>query len=186
MQTVQTNTVDIPACIAGDGRSWHELVTRHSAVVYSAVRNVIQSRSRRCDQEDIKDVTQNVFVRLVKRDFHLLRNYDPKRCSLPTYLTIVARSTALDFLRYGFMNTVPLDDFSDDVRVEPEEPETGADIPSGVLTERQVTVMRLLFDKDMDVASVATALGITAQTVRSIKHQALKRLRDHYGEAAAV
>ena len=185
MQTVQTQTFDISGCISGDGKSWRELVTRYSAVVYSAVRNVIQSRSRRYDQEDIKDVTQNVFVRLVKRDCHLLRNYDPQRCSLPTYLTIVARSTAIDFLRYGFMNTVPLDDFSD-LRLEAPQPQAPADFPSGVLTERQVTVMRLLFDKDLDVATVATALGITAQTVRSIKHQALKRLRDHYGEATAV
>lgn len=177
--------IDVDSCVTGDGHFWGEFVSRYSAVVYSAVRKVIQSKVRMANHEDIRDVAQNVFVRLVKKDFNLLRRYDPSRCSLPTYLTIIARSTALDYLRYGYFNSVPLDDFDRDARVEAHEPDEFVELPPGVLTERQTTILRLLFYKDYDVPMAAEALGVKAQTVRSIKHQALTRLRTHYAEARA-
>lgn len=185
MATALSINVNLDRCISGDGKSWDDFVTRYMSVVYSAVKKVIQSKMHKVNHEDIRDVTQNVFIRLVKRDFSLLRRYDSSRCSLATYLTIISRSTALDYVRYGFFNSVPLDDFDRDLRIEAEEPEEEPEFPEGVLTERQLTVLRLLFCKDYDVAMAADALGIKAQTVRSIKHQALTRLRDHYSEARA-
>ncbi|BBD07660.1 RNA polymerase sigma factor [Desulfovibrio ferrophilus] len=182
MSTTMDSTVDLHSCINGDKKSWNGFVDRYMPVVYAGVKKVIQSKIRRVNPEDIRDVTQNVFIRLVKRDFHLLRRYDSSRCSMVTYLTIIARSTALDFVRYGFFNSIPLDDFDRDLRVEAEEPFPGPEFPKGVLTERQLTVMRLLFCKDYDVSMAADALGIKAQTIRSIKHQALTRLRDHYND----
>lgn len=182
MRTSMVATVDIPSCIDGDKKSWNGFVDRYMPVVYAGVKKVIQSKIHKANPEDIRDVTQNVFIRLVKKDFHLLRRYDPSRCSMVTYLTIIARSTALDFVRYGFFNSIPLDDFDRDLRVEDEDPCRWPEFPEGVLTERQMTVMRLLFCKDYDVSMAADALGIKAQTIRSIKHQALTRLRDHYGD----
>lgn len=182
MSTVTAASVDINRCISGDRQSWNGFVDRYMPVVYAAVKKVIQAKIYKANPEDIRDVTQNVFIRLVKRDFHLLRRYDPSRCSMVTYLTIIARSTALDFVRYGFFNSIPLDDFDRDLRIEAEEPFDTPEFPKGVLTERQLAVMRLLFCKDYDVSMAADALGIKAQTVRSIKHQALTRLRDHYND----
>jgi len=182
MSTTAVPTAEISSCISGDRKAWNEFVDRYMPVVYAAVKKVIQAKIYRANPEDIRDVTQNVFIRLVKRDFHLLRRYDASRCSMVTYLTIIARSTALDFVRYGFFNSIPLDDFDGDQRVEAEEPTDIPEFPKGVLTDRQLAVMRLLFCKDYDVAMAADALGIKAQTVRSIKHQALTRLRDHYND----
>jgi len=185
MRGSQATFVELKSCISGNQQSWSEFSNRYAGVVFSAVHKVIQGKMYKVNQDDIQDVAQNVFVRLVKKDFNLLRKYDSSRCSLSTYLTIIARSTALDFVRYGFFNTIPLDDFDRDARVEAHEPEQGPDFPEGLLTERQSTILRLLFYKDYDVPMVAEALGVKAQTVRSIKHQALSRLREHFAEAQA-
>jgi DNA-directed RNA polymerase specialized sigma24 family protein len=37
----------------------------------------------------------------------------------------------------------------------------------------------MLFDREMSVEEVAVVLGVNAQTVRSTKHKALSRLREH-------
>ena len=38
----------------------------------------------------------------------------------------------------------------------------------------------MLYDKEMDVAEIATALGIDPQTVRSAHHKAMLKLRAHF------
>jgi RNA polymerase sigma-70 factor (ECF subfamily) len=177
--------IDVDSCILGNNQTWRDFVEKYAGVVHAAVRKVIRAKVFRASEDDIQEVAQNVFMRLVKKDFNLLRRYDPARCSLATYLTIIARSTALDFLRYGFFNSIPLDDFDRDARVEAFEPDDSLELPEGVLTERQAVTLRLLFYKDYDVSMAAQALGVKAQTVRSIKHQALARLREHYGQARA-
>jgi RNA polymerase sigma-70 factor (ECF subfamily) len=41
-------------------------------------------------------------------------------------------------------------------------------------------ILTMLYDKDMDPAEVGKALGIDPQTVRSMHHKALTRLRSHF------
>ena len=53
-------------------------------------------------------------------------------------------------------------------------------IPPGLLTERQALVLKLLYDREMDVAEAAALLKVDAQTVRSTHHKAMLRLREHF------
>lgn len=52
--------------------------------------------------EDSSDALQEISLRLVKEDFRVLRGWDPSRCSLAGYLTVVASSVCLDFVRSAF------------------------------------------------------------------------------------
>ena len=79
--------------LAGDKRSWDKFVRRYAALIVAAVRGVAGHSG------DIEDLAQEVFVRLCKDEFRLLRSYDATRASLSTWITIVARSTARDALR---------------------------------------------------------------------------------------
>ncbi len=135
-------------------------------------------------EDDICDITQNVFLKLVKDDFRLLRRYDPKKGSFSTWLAVLTRSTALDYLRARARNHVPLEDYQDKLQAEEQGPRLQVNYPTGVLTERQQSVLHLLFEKDLDPAEVGRLMGVKTQTVRSIKHQALDRLRAHYGVTA--
>ena len=58
------------------------------------------------------------------------------------------------------------------------------DIPPNLLSVRQLLIMRLLFDQDLEVEQVAKLLAINPQTVRSTKHKALTKLRKHYASVA--
>ena len=130
---------------------------------------------------EIEDLTQDVFVRLCKDDFRLLRSYDPARAALSTWLTIVARSTARDALRRRRAESVPIE-------AVPEAPARGRSgrapvrlkLPEALLSPRQREILAMLYDREMDVAEIARALGIDPQTVRSTHHKAMIKLRAYF------
>ena len=168
---------DIAPCLAGDARAWSLFVGRFTGLVHTVALRVMRSRRKDLDGAQVRDVVRCVFLRLARRGARLLRGFDPERCSLAAFLVVLARSTALDFLRYGYLNAEALDDFDVPARCDASGMFSEPSFPEGVLTERQQTVMQLLFAKEYEVATVAEILGITPQTVRSIKHEAVKRLR---------
>lgn len=173
--------IDLDRCFQGDRSAWESFVHRFSAVIYRAVAGTLTRHGSGFDTAECQDITQDVFLRLIKEDYRLLRSYDPSRSNLTTWLSLVARSTTLDRLRRRQLKLVPLDEQAHPVTDPPERGPAAVTVPPGLLSPRQRLVLHLLFDRDLDVAEVAQLLGIDAQTVRSTKHKALAALRRHFG-----
>lgn len=169
--------VDLDACLDGDPGAWGAFVDRTSDVIYAAVRRTMH---RDGAAAGIDDAVQDVFVRLVRDDCRLLRSYDPSRAAISTWLTLIARSVAIDHLRRQRVRAFPLDAAdSAGARETPRSDLSAPEPPMHVLSERQGLVLRMLFDEDLSVAEIAARLGVDEQTVRSTKHKALTRLREH-------
>ncbi len=173
---------NLNACIKGDKRGWDTFVSRWSPVIYAAVERTIQNRiagtgGTRGDCE-AEDIAQKVFFRLIKDDFHLLKSFDNERSSLSTWLTLIARSVTIDHLRRRKLPTVPLE--NTDAAASSSEKLDVPDIPLHQLSSRQRLVIHLLFEREMTVREAAVLLKIDEQTVRSTKHKALNRLREHF------
>ena len=165
----------IAALLGGDKRAWTAFVRRYAALIVAAVRGIAPTSS------DIEDLTQEVFVRLCKDNFRLLRTYDPARAALSTWLTIVARSTARDALRRRRLDSVPIEAVSEaQLAVDPVEPVQKLKLPDALLSPRQREILAMLYDREMEVAEIARALGIDPQTVRSAHHKAMVKLRAHF------
>ncbi len=169
--------MDLERCLQGDKEGWDAFVRRVAPIIFRAVARVLARHGR---IEECEDATQDVFVRLIKDDHRLLRSYDPSRSSLSTWLTVVARSTALDLLRRQRLRTAPLLEDAHPI-AEPEDETPRLVLPRGLLSPRQRLVLHFLFDRDLDVPEVAQLLGVDEQTVRSTKHKALTVLRRHFG-----
>lgn len=168
---------DLPALLAGDKAAWDRFVARHAAVIFAAVRRRLTPAGRNADAED---VVQDVFVRLCQRDFRLLRSYDDQRAKITTWLTVVANSAAIDHLRRLKRRTEDIESQPEAVlAVDPVEPER-VKIPEGVLSPRQALVLELLYRKDMTPAEAGEVMSVDAQTVRSMHHKALVKLRAHF------
>ena len=131
---------------------------------------------------EVEDLTQEVFLRLCKDDFRLLRSYDPARAGLSTWITIVARSTARDALRR-------------------HRPVVGADRrgarraargrPGRAGAQAQAARGAAVAAAARNPGACCTtakwrsprsprALGIDPQTVRSTHHKAMLKLRAHF------
>lgn len=161
--------------LAGDKRAWAAFVRRYAALIVAAVRGVAPS------PPDVEDLTQEVFVRLCKDEFRLLRSYDAARASLSTWITIVARSTARDALRRRRPKSVPIETVPEALlKVDAVDPPSRLKLPAALLSPRQREILGMLYDGEMDVAEIASMLGIDPQTVRSAHHKAMLKLRAHF------
>ena len=168
--------IDLDDLCRGDEGAWHAFVEAAGP----CLRGVIMSRLHRFQRVDeAADVLQTVFLRLVRDDFRLLRQYNPKRASMRTWLGVIATTVTLDYLR----KRTPRQDARDDpgAGVPAPAPQAEGDplpvIPANLLPPRQALILKLLYADDRDVAEVASMLGIEAQTVRSLRHKAIERLR---------
>jgi RNA polymerase sigma-70 factor (ECF subfamily) len=174
---------DLGPLLAGSKTAWNRFVARYAPVIFAGVRRKLVPAGR---AEDAEDVAQDVFLRLCRRDFHLLRSYDPARARLTTWLTIVATSTAIDHLRRQKAPSQPLESVPEArLAVDPPKEPVKVTIPPDLLSPRQALVVELLYRREMEVAEAAAFLGVEAQTVRSMHHKALTRLRAHFAEHAA-
>jgi RNA polymerase sigma factor (sigma-70 family) len=165
----------VAALLRGDNGAWHGFVRRYAGLVAAAVRGIAR------EPAEIEDLAQEVFLRLCRNDFRLLRSYDPARAGLSTWITIVARSTARDALRRHRPVAVPIDAVPEGLlAVEPVEPVRKLKLQEALLSPRQREILAMLYDRDMEVADIAAALGIDPQTVRSTHHKAMLKLRAHF------
>src|SRR5207237_10338940 len=125
--------------------------------------------------------TLDVFGALRRDDFRLPRSYDPARASLSTSITSVARSTARDGLRRRRPESVPIEAVPEaQLAIDPVEPVEKLKLPEALLSPRQREILAMLYDREMEVAEIARALGIDPQTVRSAHHKAMIKLRAHF------
>lgn len=168
---------DLDRLVDGDKRAWDRFVARFARVVFAAV----QRRLGPARRDDVEDVVQDVFVRLCARDFRLLKSYDPARAKVTTWLTVVANSTAIDHLRRQKGFAQDLDSVPESVlAVDPPKDPVQVKIPPGLLSPRQALVLEMLYRREMEVAEAAAAMGVDPQTVRSMHHKALTKLRAHF------
>ena len=170
-------------CLQGQKWAWDAFVDRYAPVIFAAVQRILRSHGLSGQEQTAEDISQDIFLRLINNDFHLLRSYDPSRASLATWLTIVTRSTTIDFLRRRRLSTVSLDQ-APPLAACPERPADPSPategLPLGLLTARQKLVLHLLFDRQLAPADIAKLLGISPQAVRSAKHKAIERLQRHF------
>ena len=166
---------ELDALTRGDNGAWEAFVRRYAGLVAAAVRGVAREAA------EIEDLAQEVFVRLCKDDFRLLRSYDPARAGLSTWITIVARSTARDAMRRHRPVLTPINAVPESrLAVDPAEPRQKLKLPEALLSPRQREILAMLYDREMDVSEIGKALGIDPQTVRSAHHKAMVKLRAHF------
>jgi RNA polymerase sigma factor (sigma-70 family) len=166
---------ELEALARGEKGAWEAFVRRYAGLVVAAVRGVAREAA------EVEDLVQEVFLRLCRDDFRLLRSYDPARAQLSTWITIISRSTARDALRRRQPVVMPLEAVPESrLAVEPVEPVQRLKLPEALLSPRQREILTMLYDQEMEVGEVAKALGIDPQTVRSAHQKAMVKLRAHF------
>ena len=172
-------TSGLEELLRGERGAWDSFVRRYAGLIVAAVRGIAR------DTGEIEDLTQEVFLRMCKEDFRLLRSFDPTRAGLSTWITIVARSTARDAMRRYRPVSVPIDAVPEGrLAIDPVEPVRKLKLPETLLSPRQREILTMLYDREMEVSEVAAALGVDPQTVRSAHHKAMVKLRAHFNASA--
>src|SRR3546814_11653788 len=98
-------------------------------------------------------------------------------CSSDLWPTVVANSAAVDHLRRLRRRTEDIEAQPESVLAVDPVVRHEVKIPEGLLSPRQALVLELLYQRDMTPGEVAEVLGIDPQTVRSMHHTPLVKLR---------
>ncbi|CCH49503.1 RNA polymerase sigma factor [Pseudodesulfovibrio piezophilus] len=165
-----------------DGITYDVLFKEHSKLIFKLINNFIKVKNIRLNNTEVDDIYQDIALKIFKNDY--LSKYDREKSSFITWLNIICRTTVIDFYRkkMRFMDEILGD--AGALETEGSVDATLFSLPADVLTERQAEVITLFFKDGMVTSEIASALNITSRTVRSIKFQALARLREHYGAAS--
>ncbi len=173
----------VQALLDGERGAWNRFVQQYAGIVYAAAQRRLLPAGR---GDEVEDVAQDVFVRLCKADHRLLRNFDPARARLSTWLTVVATSAAIDHLRRQRLPNLGVDDVPESCLAVEDPVFENVKIPEGLLSERQALVLELLYRRDLEVADAAQIMQVDPQTVRSTHHKALTKLRAHFKEIGEI
>ena len=86
----------IKRCITKDKKAWGIFIEKYSRLIYWAIRKRLAMSSFGCDETDVEDIFQEVFLTVLK-DNKLNQLKDPK--FIPGWLAMVASNKAVDFMR---------------------------------------------------------------------------------------
>jgi len=135
------------------------------------------------DRAAAEDLTGETFERALR----LWHRFDPERGSVRTWLTQVARTTALDHFRSERRRTRREELAARPERVEERfgeglSPELEAALGTLSAGEREVVALRVVLD--LDGAATARVLGISVTNTATRLNRALKKLEEALDVAA--
>ncbi|SDL37235.1 RNA polymerase sigma-70 factor, ECF subfamily [Maridesulfovibrio ferrireducens] len=137
----------------------------------------LKSKFNCIKQFEVDEIFQEVAFKIIKHNY--ITKYSSDKSSLNTWLYIISRSVTIDYMRKMYRNTLIIDEYTEPSVVESQN--YTLKIPRGMLSERQTQVIKMIFWGDLRAVEVAEQLGISPQTVRSVKHQAITKLRRYFG-----
>ena len=114
----------IDQSLAGDSASITRLVDRLTPVIQARVaRRLLGLSASRDVRQDVKDLTQDIFLHLLENGGRVLKGWDPERgMSLENYVGLIAERRAISHLRSGKSNPWRESGNLEDV----DEPSTGS------------------------------------------------------------
>lgn len=170
-------------CIERQPGAWREFVDTYAPTIKSLARRYLRLHGKYPDESILEDILQDVMVALTRKDYKLLRNYDPTY-SLKTYLGVVTRTEVHRLLR----KKRPLIGRDDEIEAASpvdsdasgaaEEHETQEILTAALdrISARDATILKLRFMRDFDYRQIAQALGISEASVGQTLHRAKQKL----------
>ncbi|MCG8531993.1 MAG: sigma-70 family RNA polymerase sigma factor [Desulfovibrionales bacterium] len=165
----------VALCLNGNQTAWNRFVATYGAVITHAVTWTLTHHGSAKDAAD--DIVQDIFFRLIKSEYTLLAKWDANRGTLKTWLAVLSRSATIDFLRTD--RTYMYDAIEEHEHIV-DEASTLLDLPElplNVLSTRQKSVLQCLYGEELTPVEAAAKLDIHPQTIRSIHHTAIQKLR---------
>lgn len=169
----------------GNPTAQNELVALLTPVIQARVARTLLARRSllaggRSVRQEVENLSQDVWVALIDRDWRVLRSWEPERgLSLPNFVGLVAERQVLSYLRNGRRNPWKEEPSFTDDELEPEDPGSG---PEPIVASREQLsllydrlreelsplgwhLFDLLFIQELSQAEVQAATGLSAHAV---------------------
>ncbi len=174
-------------CLHHEPGSWNDFVDRFLGLVYHVVQHTADLRSFPLTPEDADDIAAQVLLQIVNNDYASLRQFRGQS-SLATYLTVIARRTAVNELARRAATHVAPAGNNQPQRAEPEadEPPPGKSMEAleevgrllKKLPEKDRSVVRLYFLEGKSYEEISREMHIPTNSIGAILSRARKKLRE--------
>ena len=179
-------------CFNGDRCAQGDFVARFSDLVYHTVLNALKAKAVDLPAQDVEDLHQTVFMRLLEKRCRRLRQFRGRNgCSLRSWVRMITVHTVIDHLRSRkdaltharALNTAY---FLNNLRAERIDPAHELDraqqmerVHQGLQTlkPRDRLFIKLHCLNELSIQEVAGILGVSENNAYCIKHRALNRLK---------
>ncbi len=170
--TNESNLIEL--CRQGDEQAWIELIRRYKDLINRYLRSVFLGAS----PEEIEDLTQEVFFRLIKGD---LERFDPAKSRFSIYLGLISTRCTIDYLRSKNFrqHREYLTTFEDNFPKNPSNDSTEKiilKIGLDSLTEEEYSLIYLRYYEKMTMESIAAMKGVNKSTISRKINKILKKL----------
>jgi RNA polymerase sigma-70 factor (ECF subfamily) len=170
-------------CIDRQPGAWREFVDLYAPTVKALARRYLRLHGHYPDESTLEDMLQDVMLALTRRDYRLLRNYDPTY-AFKTYLGVVTRTEVHRLLRKKRPQLSAVEELeaaspvAADASEGAEESETTEILEAALarLPERDATILKLRFMRDFDYKQIAEALNLAEASVGQTLHRAKQKL----------
>ena len=157
----------------------NHIIKTYKPLVSNVVGNIVKNKM------DAEEVVHDAFIKALSK----LDLFKPEKGSLKSWLSKLAKNTALDFVKkkdYCVWNNasdiIPekfVEFIEDDERLTICKKYLSSTF--GELNDRQSTVLRLRFVDVKTYEEISIIIGINIEQVRLINHRAIEKLRNNLG-----
>ncbi len=160
-------------------KGFDALIRQYGGLLYTLVRGRLSSQ--RFGSAQVEDLVADTFS-----DFYLsLDSFDPARCSVKSYLCVIARNKAADILRQSHITELPLEEAEDalDLTDTIEESVLRAQLLQEIqsLGEPDSVILIRKYYLGQPSKEIAAALNLTPANIDTRAHRAIKKLRKIFG-----
>ncbi len=167
-------------CIEGAPGAWEDFVDRFIALITHVVTSTAQQRLGEFSEQTRDDVVAEVFLKLVDKDFAILRRFRGQS-SLGTYLVVVVRRIAVRRLtKLARTATRPLTSEPASAEGNGEMAVENNEEVQTLLSKMPVeeaTAIRMYHLEDRTYSDISTQIGIPENSVGPLLFKARSRLR---------
>ena len=172
-------------CIDRAPGSWRLFVDRFAPTIKALAARFLRHLGQPGDDASSEDVVQEVFLALTRRDYKLLRDYDPSY-TVKTYLGVITRTEAHRSIRRKRPRPAGAEELD---RAAQPQPDSTAEVERheerdlvlaalDSLEPRDAEILRLRFLREQDYKAIAAKLGIPEASVGQTLYRAKRRLLD--------
>jgi RNA polymerase sigma-70 factor (ECF subfamily) len=180
----EQETLLISACVHGDKTAWNRFVEQYSNLVYHSIRKTLSFYRADLPNEQIDDLFQEFFIRILQDDFKKLRQFrGDAGCSLGSWIRLVASRLVIDFLRKKtpigtqITHRIPAADPAPDELVIRQEENSLLEQTIRTLSPKERIFLDLCFRKGLTAEELAIHLNLSLAAVYTQKSRLLEKMR---------
>jgi RNA polymerase sigma factor (sigma-70 family) len=177
-------------------RLWAEFVRRYERLIVSCVVKAMRRYGATFSRDDVDDLTNDVWLALLRDDLRKLRQYDAARgFRIASFIGLVATNVTIDHLRARQAEAAPLDEGLEDfVSLRAEQPRDVVEFREQAslaqaalnrLSKDERAFVVWCFRDEQSPEELARSLGITTNTVYSRKFKIREKLQKIVADLAA-